>query len=162
MTVSKNFINNLRLLVFNEKGLLSRINNLLASKNFTILNLSINSTEIKHIFRIFLEISGSKDEIDQIIKQLIKLIHVIEITRIDQGNFIETELMLVKIFCLNINRRSLVEVANIFKANILDISEEFIILEIFGNPEKILNFQKLLKNYGIALIIRTGKIFVEK
>ena len=155
-------VNNLSLVIVNESGILSQITNLLTSKNFKILNLSVNSTEIVNIFQLFLEISGSKNEIDQIIKQLTKLIHVIEVKKIDQENVIERQLMLVKIFCLPIKRTSLLEIANIFKANILDISDESFIFELFGNSEKLLNFQKLLNNYGISIILKTGKIYIEK
>jgi len=116
--------NNLSLMVYNEIGILSRITNLLVSKNFPILNLSLNSTEISNISKIFLEVSGSKEEIDQIIKkQLTKLIEVIEVKKINLENTIERQLMLVKVLCSPTKRTALLEIANIFKANIIDISD---------------------------------------
>lgn len=154
--------NNLCLMVYNEIGILSRITNLLVSKNFSILNLSLNSTEITNIYKIFLELSGSKEEIDQIIKQLTKLIQVIEVKKVNQENTIERQLMLVKVTCSNTKRTALLEIANIFKANIIDISDNFFIFEVFGNSEKILNFQKLMKIYGNINVVKTGKVFIEK
>lgn len=154
--------NNLCLMVYNEIGILSRITNLLVSKNFSILNLSLNSTEISNIYKIFLEVSGSKEEIDQIIKQLTKLIQVIEVKKVAQDNTIERQLMLVKVICSNTKRTALLEIANIFKANIIDISDNFFIFEVFGNSEKILNFQKLMKIYGNISVVKTGKVFIEK
>lgn len=154
--------NNLCLMVYNEIGILSRITNLLVSKNFSILNLSLNSTEIANIYKIFLEVSGSKEEIDQIIKQLTKLIQVIEVKKVNQENTIERQLMLVKVTCSNTKRTALLEIANIFKANIIDISDNFFIFEVFGNSEKILNFQKLMKIYGNINVVKTGKVFIEK
>jgi acetolactate synthase-1/3 small subunit len=154
--------NNLSLVVYNEIGILSRITNLLVSKNFSILNLSLNSTEILNVFKIFLELSGSKEEIDQIIKQLTKLIQVIEVKKVSEENTIERQLMLVKVLCSNTKRTALLEIANIFKANIIDISDNYFIFEVFGNSEKILNFQKLMKIYGNINVIKTGKIFIEK
>lgn len=154
--------NNLCLMVYNEIGILSRITNLLVSKNFSILNLSLNSTEISNIYKIFLEISGSKEEIDQIIKQLTKLIQVIEVKKVAQDNTIERQLMLVKVVCSNTKRTALLEIANIFKANIIDISDNFFIFEVFGNSEKIVNFQKLMKIYGNITVVKTGKVFIEK
>jgi acetolactate synthase-1/3 small subunit len=154
--------NNLSLVVYNEIGILSRITNLLVSKNFSILNLSLNSTEIPNVFKIFLELSGSKEEIDQIIKQLTKLIQVIEVKKVSEENTIERQLMLVKVLCSNTKRTALLEIANIFKANIIDISDNYFIFEVFGNSEKILNFQKLMKIYGNINVIKTGKIFIEK
>lgn len=149
-------------MVYNEIGILSRITNLLVSKNFSILNLSLNSTEISNIYKIFLEISGSKEEIDQIIKQLTKLIQVIEVKKVAQDNTIERQLMLVKVVCSNTKRTALLEIANIFKANIIDISDNFFIFEVFGNSEKIVNFQKLMKIYGNITVVKTGKVFIEK
>lgn len=154
--------NNLSLMVYNEIGILSRITNLLVSKNFPILNLSLNSTEISNISKIFLELSGSKEEIDQIIKQLTKLIEVIEVKKVNLDNTIERQLMLVKVICSPGKRTALLEIANIFKANIIHISDTFFIFEIFGSSEKVLNFQKIVKIYGNINVVKTGKIFIEK
>ncbi len=154
--------NNLSLMVYNEIGILSRITNLLVSKNFPILNLSLNSTELSNISKIFLELSGSKEEIDQIIKQLTKLIQVIEVKKINFDNTIERQLMLVKVICSPAKRTALLEIANIFKANIIHISDSFFIFEIFGSSEKVLNFQKIVKIYGNINVVKTGKIFIEK
>nr|YP_010139371.1 acetohydroxyacid synthase small subunit [Poterioochromonas malhamensis]QQK55037.1 acetohydroxyacid synthase small subunit [Poterioochromonas malhamensis] len=154
--------NNLSLMVYNEIGILSRITNLLVSKNFPILNLSLNSTELSNISKIFLELSGSKEEIDQIIKQLTKLIEVIEVKKVNLDNTIERQLMLVKVICSPTKRTALLEIANIFKANIIHISDTFFIFEIFGSSEKVLNFQKIVKIYGTINVVKTGKIFIEK
>lgn len=149
-------------MVYNEIGILSRITNLLVSKNFPILNLSLNSTELSNISKIFLELSGSKEEIDQIIKQLTKLIEVIEVKKVNLDNTIERQLMLVKVICSPTKRTALLEIANIFKANIIHISDTFFIFEIFGSSEKVLNFQKIVKIYGTINVVKTGKIFIEK
>lgn len=154
--------NNLSLMVYNEIGILSRITNLLVSKNFPILNLSLNSTELSNISKIFLELSGSKEEIDQIIKQLTKLIEVIEVKKVNLDNTIERQLMLVKVICSPTKRTALLEIANIFKANIIHISDTFFIFEIFCSSEKVLNFQKIVKIYGTINVVKTGKIFIEK
>ena len=108
------------------------------------------------------ELSGSKEEIDQIIKQLTKLIEVIEVKKVNLDNTIERQLMLVKVICSPTKRTALLEIANIFKANIIHISDTFFIFEIFGSSEKVLNFQKIVKIYGTINVVKTGKIFIEK
>jgi acetolactate synthase-1/3 small subunit len=95
---------------------------------------------------------------EQVIKQLYKLINVIKIQELDPSNIVERELVLIKVSADNNTRAEILEIINIFRANIVDVAKKSLIIEITGNSSKIQGLEDLLKPYGILELIRTGKI----
>nr|YP_010850401.1 Acetohydroxyacid synthetase small subunit [Lophurella caespitosa]WGH13189.1 Acetohydroxyacid synthetase small subunit [Lophurella caespitosa] len=148
----------LSVLVEDESGVLSRISGLFARRGFNIDSLAVGQTETKGISRITMSIRGDNRTIEQLIKQLYKLINILDVQNVTNIPCIERELMLIKISAIPQYRSHILEIANIFRAKIVDISNVSLTLEITGDPGKIFAIQQILNQYNILQIARTGKI----
>lgn len=145
-------------LVQNESGVLSRISGLFARRGFNILSLAVGCTEKPEISRITMTIKGDNRTIEQLIKQLYKLVNVLKVQNITNIPCVERELVLIKINIKQVNRTHILEVANIFRAKVVDLSNDYLILEVTGDPGKIVAIEQILGKYNIIEIARTGKI----
>nr|YP_009295354.1 acetolactate synthase small subunit [Dasya binghamiae]AOH77366.1 acetolactate synthase small subunit [Dasya binghamiae] len=145
-------------LVEDESGVLSRISGLFARRGFNIISLAVGSTEKIGISRITMSVIGDNRTIEQLIKQLYKLVNILKVQNITNIPCVERELMLIKINATKFNRSYILEVANIFRAKVVDISHNYLILEVTGDPGKIVAIENLLSQYDIIEIARTGKI----
>lgn len=141
-----------------EIGVLSRISGLFARRSFNIDSLAVGPTEIAGISRIIMVIPGDQRTIEQITKQLYKLINVLKVEDVTVIPSVERELMLVKIDCSNGKRTAIIEIINVFRSKIVDLTEDFLIAEVTGDPGKIVAFEKIVRSFGIIEIARTGKI----
>lgn len=150
----------LSVIVQDESGVLSRIAGLFARRGFNIESLAVGPTEEIGISRITMIVSGDNRTIEQLIKQLYKLINILKVQDITNIPCVERELMLVKVRIEDNNRHNIIDIANIFRAKIVDYSYDFLILEITGDPGKIVAIEQLLCNYNIIEITRTGKISI--
>lgn len=145
-------------LVENKAGVLAKISGLFSRRGFNIESLAVGPTEDEKISRITIVVSAETHSIEQVIKQLYKLINVIKIQELDPYNIVERELVLIKVSADNNTRAEILEIINIFRANIVDVAKKSLIIEITGNSSKIQGLEDLLKPYGILELIRTGKI----
>lgn len=152
----------LSITVFNETGVLTRISTVFSSRGFNMESIAVGSTEKEGISRIIIVFPGDLQAIEQISKQLNKLIQVIEVKDISICPCVERELMLIKIKCLPSIRTEILEIAQIFKAKIVDLSDISITLEVTGDPGKMVTFVELLERFTILQIVRTGKISLER
>jgi acetolactate synthase-1/3 small subunit len=148
--------------VYNEPGVFTRISTIFSSRGFNIESIAVGPTENMELSKIILVIPGNYQIIEQVTKQLNKLIQVIEVKDITNLPCVERELMLIKIMTSTITRSEIKEIAEIFRAKIVDLSNSTITLEVTGDPGKILTIQKLLQHYKILEIVRTGKIAIER
>nr|YP_009399479.1 acetohydroxyacid synthetase small subunit [Dictyomenia sonderi]ARW69085.1 acetohydroxyacid synthetase small subunit [Dictyomenia sonderi] len=148
----------LSVLVEDESGVLSRISGLFARRGFNIDSLAVGPTEKDGISRITMSVRGDNRTIEQLIKQLYKLINILDVQNVTNIPCIERELMLVKVSTIPDNRSNVLEIANIFRAKIVDISNVSLTLEVTGDPGKIFAIQQILNEYAILQIARTGKI----
>nr|YP_009244288.1 acetohydroxyacid synthase small subunit [Gelidium vagum]AMK96530.1 acetohydroxyacid synthase small subunit [Gelidium vagum] len=148
----------LSVLVEDEAGVLSRISNLFARRGFNIASLAVGPTEKVGISRITMVVSGDNRTIEQLIKQLYKLINILKVQNITNIPSVERELMLIKVKAGLQDRSSILEIAKIFRAKIVDIANEHLTLEVIGDPGKISAIEKLLNQYKVTEIARTGKI----
>lgn len=148
----------LSVIVEDEIGVLSRISGLFARRSFNIDSLAVGPTEIAGISRIIMVIPGDQRTIEQITKQLYKLINVLKVEDVTVIPSVERELMLVKIDCSNGKRAAIIEIINVFRSKIVDLTEDFLIAEVTGDPGKIVAFEKIVRSFGIIEIARTGKI----
>ncbi len=148
----------LSVLVEDESGVLSRISGLFARRGFNIDSLAVGSAEKQGISRITMSVQGDNRTIEQLIKQLYKLINILEVQNVTNIPCIERELMLIKISISPSSRSSILEISNIFRAKVVDISNISLTLEVTGDPGKIFAIQNLLNQYQILAIARTGKI----
>ncbi|MBL7003606.1 MAG: acetolactate synthase small subunit [Gammaproteobacteria bacterium] len=145
------------ILVENEAGALSRISGLFSARGYNIESLTVAPTEDETLSRMTLVTTGSDRVIEQITKQLNKLIDVVKLQDLTIGNHIERELMFVKVSAQNNEKRSeLKQVADIFRARIIDVSDSTFTIEITGASTKIDAFLKTLNTADIIEVVRSG------
>nr|WDA98873.1 acetohydroxyacid synthase small subunit [Sciadococcus taiwanensis] len=148
----------LSVLVEDEAGVLTRIAGLFARRSFNIESLAVGPAEQPGISRITMIVPGDDRTIEQLTKQLYKLINILKVQEITEIPCVERELMLMKVRISQTNRGEILEIANIFRARVVDLAEDFLMLEVTGDPGKIVAIQQLLNKFGIAEVARTGKI----
>lgn len=148
----------LSVLVEDEAGVLSRISGLFARRGFNIESLAVGPAEQMGISRITMVVPGDGQEIEQLTKQLYKLINVLTVQDITEVPSVERELMLIKVNANSETRSEVLELANIFRAKVVDVAEDALIFEVAGDPGKMVAIVQVLNKFGIREIARTGKI----
>lgn len=148
----------LSVLVEDEAGVLSRISGLFARRGFNIESLAVGPAEQMGISRITMVVPGDSQEIEQLTKQLYKLINVLTVQDITEVPSVERELMLIKVDANSETRSEVLELANIFRAKVVDVAEDALIFEVAGDPGKMVAIVQVLNKFGIREIARTGKI----
>ncbi len=148
----------LSVLVENKPGVLARVAELFARRGFNIDSLAVGTTEKPDISRMTIVVDVEEHSLEQVRKQLHKLINVIEITDLDPETSVAREMVLAKIKVDTENRSEVIEIADIFRGNIIDVSRESIIVEVTGNASKLRAFENLIKPYGMHELVRTGKV----
>lgn len=146
----------LSVLVKNHSGVLSRIAGLFSRRGYNIDSLSVGETEDEHVSRMTIVLRGDHTVLEQITKQLAKLIDVLHIKELKPGESVYRELLLFKITADAARRSEVVQIADIFKAKIIDVDSASISMEITGDQEKISAFMRLVEPFGIKEIVRTG------
>ena len=145
-------------IVNNRPGVLSRVSNLFSRRAFNIESLAVGTTEDENISRITLVASGDEGVLEQIIKQLYKLIDVIRVYDLPPFSSVERELALFKVNASAANRNEIMQIVDIFRGRIVDVSENTMIIEMTGDAAKVEGIERLLKKFGIKELVRTGKI----
>ena len=148
----------LSVLVENESGVLTRIAGLFARRGFNIESLSVGPAEQKNISRIIMVVPGDDRTIEQLTKQLYKLINVRKVQDITTLPNVGRELMLLKVRFSEETRTEILDIAKVCNAKIVDRASKCLTLEVTGEPEKILALEQLLQKFGILEIAKTGKI----
>jgi acetolactate synthase-1/3 small subunit len=148
----------LSVLVEDEAGVLTRIAGLFARRGYNIESLAVGPAEQVGVSRITMVVPGDQATIEQLTKQLYKLINVLKVQDITTTPCVERELMLVKVHADSSVRAEVIELTGIFRARIVDISEETLTIEVVGDPGKIVTTIQMLNKFGIKEISRTGKI----
>jgi acetolactate synthase-1/3 small subunit len=157
-SVLANMKHTLSVLVEDEAGVLSRISSLFASRGFNIESLAVVPAEQGGVSRITMIVPGDDRVIEQLTKQLYKLVNVLKVQDITETPCVERELMLVKVNATSSNRAEVVELAQIFRARVVDVSEDSLTLEVVGDPGKMVAIIQVLQKFGLREIARTGKI----
>ncbi len=145
-------------LVENKAGVLAKISGLFSRRGFNIESLAVGPTDDEKISRVTLEVNAEEHSIEQIIKQLYKLINVLKIQELDPLNIVERELVLIKVSADSKTRPEILEIVSVFRANIVDVSKKSLMIEITGNSTKVRALEDLLRPFGILELVRTGKI----
>jgi len=148
----------LSVLVENKPGVLTRVTSLFARRGFNIESLAVGVTEDPTLSRITIVVSAADTPVEQITKQLHKLINVIKIQDLETGDSIERELALFKINAAPEKRAEIIEIANIFRAKIVDVGRNSLTIEATGSGDKLLAMEDLFRAYGIKELARTGRI----
>lgn len=152
----------LSVLVENQPGVLARIAGLIARRGFNIESLAVGPTEDPNFSRITLTVDQTQTHIEQIVKQLYKLINVIKIVELDPIHSIARELLLVRVACTPETRFQVLELAEIFEAKVADVGTESVTIELSGSPARLADLLELLEHHGIREVVRTGRIGLER
>ncbi len=145
-------------LVQNQPGVLAHISGMLASRGFNIDSLAVGETERADCSRMTFVVHGDDSVLDQVRKQLDKIVSVIRVEDISSENFVERDLMLMKVNCPPDKRPELFQLAESFRGRIVDIQLDNVMLEICGTEPKVEAFIELMRPYGIVELARTGRI----
>jgi len=148
----------LSVLVENKPGVLARVAELFARRGFNIDSLAVGTTERPDISRMTIVVDVAEHSLEQVRKQLHKLINVIEIVDLDPETSVARELVLAKVKVDKDSRSEVIEIVDIFRGNIVDVSPESIIVEVTGSSQKLQAFEDLVRPYGIKELVRTGKV----
>ncbi|APD48774.1 acetolactate synthase small subunit [Synechococcus sp. CS-602] len=152
----------LSVLVEDESGALSRISGLFARRGFNIESLAVGPAEGKGVSRLTMVVEGDQSTLQQMTKQLNKLVNVLNVIDLTTIPSVERELMLVKVSAPPERRSEILELMQVFRANVIDVSNHALILEVVGDPGKLVALEQILESYGILEIVRTGKVALER
>lgn len=144
--------------VQNQPGVLAHICGMLASRGFNIDSLAVGETEHHEFSRITFVVHGDDNVLDQVRKQLDKIVTVVRVVDISSENFVERDLMLIKVTCPPAKRPEVFQITESFRGRIVDIQHENVMMEVAGTEGKIEAFIELMRPYGILELARTGRI----
>ena len=149
-------------LVENQAGVLNRITGLFSRRAFNIDSLAVGVTDDPTISRITIIVDSGNNVVDQVEKQLNKLVEVIKVRKLDENAYIGRELMIVKVAANSKTRQDIMTICSIFGAKVADASPASMTLELSDTPEHLETFQSMLKPYTIMELVRTGMIALQK
>jgi acetolactate synthase-1/3 small subunit len=152
----------LSVLVDNHAGVLSRVSGLFSRRGFNIDSLTVGETQERGKSRMTIVVSGDDRVLEQITKQLSKLVEVISIDHCDPGVTVLRELALIKVAADNTTRASVIETANIFRAHIVDVNPASLTVEATGSEDKVASLIRLLEPFGILELVRTGIVAMKR
>ena len=152
----------LSILVENQSGVLSRVVGLVSRRGYNIESLSVGPTEDENLSRITMIVPTESESFEQLTKQLNKLVCVYKIVDLTNDAAIERELVLFKVNAAPERRSEIIEIANIFRAKIVDVGKSSLTIEATGDEHKLAGLENLLRAYGIKEITRTGKIAMKR
>lgn len=150
------------ILVENHFGVLARISGLFSARGYNIDSLCVGTTVDPTASRMTVVVQGDDSVLEQILKQLEKLVEVIKVEDLTRDEHVERELVMVKIPVTGANRTEVTEIAGIFRAKVVDVGAEALIFEITGSEGKVSAFIDMMKPFGIGELARTGKIAVAR
>ena len=145
-------------LVDNKPGVLSRVAGLFSRRGYNIESLAVSITENPEVSRMTLVVNGDEQEVEQITRQLHKLIDVSKVQDYLNIPMVARELALIKVNALIENRTALLQLVDVFRGRVIDMSDKTFVIELTGGNDKIDAFEKLLEAYGIRELVRTGRI----
>jgi acetolactate synthase-1/3 small subunit len=153
-----NGMHTISVLVEDKPGVLTRVAGLFAARGFNIDSLAVGPTESTGLSRMTIVVNVETKTLEQVTKQLNKLVNVIKILEHDEGSAVERELMLVKVRASGDDRARVMEIAEVFRANVLDVTRATLTLEATGRPDKLEALLALLEDFGVVELSRTGRI----
>lgn len=149
-------------LVENRFGVLARVAGLFSGRGYNIESLSVNTTQNPRVSRMTIVTVGDDAVIEQIDKQLNKLVDVIKVTDLTGGEFIERELILIKVKVTTKNRSEIIQITEIFGGKIVVVHKNELAIELSGRADKIENFIALMSEFGIIEVARTGRVAISR
>jgi acetolactate synthase-1/3 small subunit len=150
------------ILVENKFGVLARIAGMFSGRGFNIETLNVGPMPDSKFSRITATIIGDSSALDQAIKQVSKLVNVLEVTEYSKGQATERELLMLKIKVETSQRTEIVQICDIFRAKVIDVAAQSVNVEMTGNPNKIKAFLSLVEPYGVIEMARTGAVALKR
>jgi len=145
-------------LVQNQPGVLAQVSGMLASRGFNIDSLAVGATEEPQLSRMTFVVNGDDNVLDQVRKQLDKIVSIVRVDDISSENYVERDLMLIKVVSPPEKRTEIALLVEMFRGRVVDISQDTIMLEISGQESKVDAFIELMRPYRIIELARTGRI----
>jgi len=150
----------LSVLVEDQPGVLARIASLFARRGFNIESLAVGPTEAEGVSRMTIVVNVAQSPLEQVTKQLNKLINVLKIVELDNTAAVQRELLLVKVKSDNNSRSAILETVSLFRAKVVDVAPDAITIEATGNHDKIQALLKVLEEYGIKELVQSGMVAI--
>ncbi|MCC3143740.1 acetolactate synthase small subunit [Halanaerobium sp. Z-7514] len=148
--------------VLNKPGVLTRVAGLFSRRNFNIESLNVGKTENPEISRMTIVVHGDEKTLEQVTKQLHKLINVLKIKELDQNQIVERDLILIRVKCTRKQRSEIIQIADTFRAQIVDVAADSLMIEATGTQDKLEALTELLRDFGIAEFVRTGIVALSR
>ena len=145
-------------LVADRPGVLNRVASLFRRRGFNIESIAVGHTEQEGVSRMTIVVNGDSATVEQVRKQLDKVIDVIKLTDITEESIVDRELALIKVKTTPATRSEVIQIVDIFRANIVDVAAESLIVEVTGDEDKIMSLFNLLQNFGVKEMARTGHL----
>ncbi|WP_100065538.1 acetolactate synthase small subunit [Miniphocaeibacter massiliensis] len=149
-------------IVENKSGVLTRVSGLFSRRGYNIESLAVGETDVPGISRMTIVVNGDERIIEQVEKQLYKLIDVIKVIHLTDEEFVERELVLIKLSVSKSTRTEILQVVDIFRAKVIDMNVSSFVIEATGTTSKISALEKALRPYGIREIVRTGMVALSR
>lgn len=148
----------LAILVENQPGVLARVAGLFMRRGYNIESIAVGETEDPSVSRMTIVVDGDKRDVEQITKNVHKLIEVMKVTDLTEEKMVDRELALIKVTADTANRSEILHIVDIFRAKIVDVSERSVIVEVTGDEGKVDAMVRMLRPHGIKELVRTGKV----
>ena len=145
-------------LVSDKPGVLNRIASLFRRRNFNIDSIAVGHSEVPHMSRVTIVVNGDTTMVEQVRKQLAKVIDVVKVVDITDEDIVSRELSLIKVRANSSTRSEIIQIVDIFRANIVDVAADSMMIEVTGDEDKIDSLYNLLRGFGIKEVARTGRI----
>ena len=145
-------------LVEDKPGVLNRVASLFRRRSFNIQSLAVGGSEHPGLSRMTIVAIGDSAQVEQVRKQLEKLINVVKVSDITEENMVTRELALIKVKATASTRSEIMQIVDIFRANIVDVAADSVIVEVTGDEDKVNSLLELLRGFGIKEVVRTGRI----
>jgi acetolactate synthase-1/3 small subunit len=149
-------------LVENKFGVLARVSALFARRGFNIISLAVAPTDDAALSRITIVVDADSAPLEQVTKQLYKLINVVKVTELDPRTCVERELMIATLRVASHTRGEVLDLVSVFEGKILNVGADAITVSLDGHPSKLDDFEELLRGYGIVELARTGRVALPK
>ena len=150
----------LSVLVEDKPGVLARVASLFSRRGYNIQSLAVGATEQKNMSRMTIVVSVDESPLEQITKQLNKLVNVIKIVELDPSQAVEREHLLVKVKVDNVTRSQILEAVTLFRARVVDVSTDALVIEVTGDSGKVQAFLRIVEPYGIKEIAQSGLLAI--
>jgi acetolactate synthase-1/3 small subunit len=151
-------VHTISVLVENKPGALMRITSLFVRRGFNIESLAVGPTERHEVSRVTMRVNCEHSTLEQIEKQMHKLVNVLRVQELQPGEAIERELLLITVAAPPDRRSELMTLGDVFQARVIDLGPDALIFEVVGSPEELESFEELVRPHGIKELVRTGRI----